>query len=90
MLLNKFGPVPSVRVFSRPFWLREFLPSERMRTGWRSIPAEEKKKDNKGWFDLEGEVDLSGINPDIYELRVIIKDPQANKSVQRTVVFDVE
>jgi VWFA-related protein len=57
---------------------------------WRPVPPEDRKVDAKGWFDLDGEADLSGFTPGIYELRVSVKDTKSNKSVQRTTVFDVE
>ena len=57
---------------------------------WRTISAEEVEMDNKGWIDLDGEVDLSGFNPGIYELRVSIKDAGLNKTIQRTTVFGIE
>jgi VWFA-related protein len=57
---------------------------------WRPVPQEDRNVDNKGWFDLDGEVDLSGFTPGIYELRVSVKDAKSNKTVQRTAVFDVE
>jgi hypothetical protein len=46
--------------------------------------------DSKGWFDLDGEVDLSGLAPSVYELRVSVKDTRSNKTSQRTAVFGVE
>jgi VWFA-related protein len=57
---------------------------------WKPIPAEEMEVDNKGWFDLDGEVDLNGLAPSVYELRVTVKDTRSSKIVQRTAVFGVE
>jgi hypothetical protein len=57
---------------------------------WHSISAEQKNIDTKGWFDLDGEVDTSGFDPGIYELRISVKDAKSNKTVQRTAVFGVE
>jgi VWFA-related protein len=57
---------------------------------WRSIPSEDRNVDGKGWFDLDGELDLSKFAPGVYELHISVKDAKSNKSVQRTAVFDVE
>lgn len=57
---------------------------------WRPIPAEDKNKDSKGWFDLEGDVELSGFDPGVYELRISVKNTAANNVVQRSAVFGVE
>ncbi len=57
---------------------------------WLPISSKGRNIDSKGWFDLRGEIDLGGCDPDIYELRVSIKDPRSNKIVQRTAVFGVE
>jgi hypothetical protein len=54
------------------------------------IPAEERNRDSKGWFDVDGEVDLGGFDPGVYELRVSVKDVQSNKTTQRTTVFSVQ
>lgn len=57
---------------------------------WRPIPAEDKNKDSKGWFDLDGDVELSGFDPGVYELRISVKNAAANNVVQRSAVFGVE
>jgi VWFA-related protein len=57
---------------------------------WRKVKAEEKTSDKKGWFDLDGEVDLNGLSAGIYELRVTLKETQSNRSVQRATVFGLE
>jgi hypothetical protein len=57
---------------------------------WRPISPEDKNKDNKGWFDLDGDVELSGFTPGVYELRISIKNAKANNVVQRSAVFGVE
>jgi hypothetical protein len=57
---------------------------------WKPISKEEMDVDSKGWFDLDGEVDLGGFKPGIYELRVSIKDARSNKTVQRAAVFGIE
>ena len=58
--------------------------------GWTAIPAQGRKLDSKGWFDVEGEVDLAGFAPGVYELRVTVKDSASNKTAQRAAVFSVE
>ena len=57
---------------------------------WKAISAEEMDVDSKGWLDLDGEVDLSGLAPSVYELRVTVKDTRSSKTVQRTAIFGVE
>jgi VWFA-related protein len=57
---------------------------------WRPIPAEERNADSKGWFDLDGEVDFSGLDAGVYELRVSVKDAKSNKTIQRSAVFSLE
>ena len=49
-----------------------------------------KKAGDKGWLDVEGEVDLAGFAPGIYELRVTVKEKASNKTAQRAAVFSVE
>ncbi len=57
---------------------------------WRTISAEEKSVEGKGWFEVEGDVDSGGLDLGVYELRISIKDPQSNKIVQRSAVFGIE
>ena len=57
---------------------------------WTAISTQERKVGSEGWFDVEGEVDLAGFAPGIYELRVTIKDAASNKTTQRAAVFSVE
>jgi VWFA-related protein len=57
---------------------------------WKPISAEDMSFDSKGWFDLDGEVDLGGFKSGVYELRVSIKDARLNKTIQRAAVFGVE
>jgi hypothetical protein len=57
---------------------------------WRPISAEDRNKDSKGWFDLDGDVELSGFASGVYELRISVKNAGSNNSVQRTAVFGVE
>ncbi len=57
---------------------------------WRPIPPEDKIKDNKGWFDLDGDVELSGLKPGVYELRVSVKNAAANNVVRRSAIFGIE
>lgn len=73
-------------------WMHELYQNGKLvkKEQWRPISAEDVEIDNKGWFDLDGEVDLSGFNPGIYELRVSIKDAGLNKTIQRTAVFGIE
>jgi len=57
---------------------------------WKAIAAQAKKAGDKGWLDVEGEVDLAGFAPGIYELRVTVKEKASNKTAQRAAVFSVE
>jgi VWFA-related protein len=57
---------------------------------WRQLTDEEKIADKKGWVDLDGEVNLGGLDSGIYELRVSVKEAPSNKTVQRTIVFGLE
>ena len=57
---------------------------------WRPISADDKNKDEKGWFDLDGDIELSGMTSGIYELRISVKNPATNNLVQRSAVFGVE
>jgi VWFA-related protein len=57
---------------------------------WRPISSEDRNKDTKGWFDLDGDVELSGFTPGVYELRISVKNAAANNVVQRSAVFGVE
>jgi VWFA-related protein len=73
-------------------WMSELLLNGKQikQEPWQPIPTEDRNVDSKGWFDLDGEVELNGFNPGVYELRVSIKDTKSNKTVQRAAVFDVE
>jgi VWFA-related protein len=73
-------------------WMNELYRNGKLvkQEQWRPVSAEEGEADSKGWFDLDGEVDLSGFDPGIYELRVSVKDAGVNKTIQRTAVFGIE
>lgn len=73
-------------------WMKELLLDGKpvRQEPWRTIPADERDKDGKGWFDLDGDVELSEFEPGVYELRVSVKSSAANKVVQRSAIFGVE
>jgi len=73
-------------------WMKELLRGGTPihQEPWQSISEEEKIPDRKGWLDVDGEVDLSGFEPGIYELRISVKDNRTNKTIQRSMVFGVE
>ena len=72
--------------------MQELLQNDKViRTGtWQSVAEEAKYKDSKGWFDVGGEVDLKGLNPGIYELRVRVKNAQSEKMTHRSTVFSID
>ena len=57
---------------------------------WEPISVDKEDVDDKGWFDVYGEVDIGEIGSGVYELRVSVKDARSNKSIQRNTVFSVE
>jgi hypothetical protein len=74
-------------------WMKELFQDGKpvKQEPWQPITVEEKNStDKKGWFDVEGEMDFSGFDPGIYELRVSVKDTRSSKTLQRTAVFGVE
>jgi VWFA-related protein len=74
-------------------WMIELLQDGKIvqQRPWLPVSTEEEnKKDGKGWFDIDGELDLKGLDPGLYELRVSLKDSGLNKTIQRTAVFGVE
>jgi hypothetical protein len=50
----------------------------------------ERNPDSKGWFEIGGDVDLSGLDPGVYELRVNAKDEKPNRAAHRTAIFAIE
>ena len=72
--------------------MRELLQSGKpiKQEPWLPIFEEEMAVDGKGWLEIHDDMDLSKLDPGIYELRVSAKDAQSNKVVQRTAVFGVE
>lgn len=73
-------------------WTRELLRDGKTvrQEPWQTITAEDMNADGKEWFDIDGDVELSGLDPGVYELRVSVKNPKSGKTVQRTAVFSVE
>ncbi len=57
---------------------------------WRPIEDEDMVLDRKGWFDLDGDIELGAFKPGVYELRISIKEADSRKTVQRTTVFAIE
>jgi hypothetical protein len=72
-------------------WMSELVRDGKTikQESWKSIGAD-TEKDSKGWFDLDGELDLKGFDPGVYELRVSVKEGNSKKLVQRDVVFGIE
>ncbi|MBN1568318.1 MAG: VWA domain-containing protein [Acidobacteria bacterium] len=73
-------------------WRRELLRDGKTikQEQWEIISAEEMIPDGKGWFDIDGDVELIDFDPGVYELRVSVKDEKSGKTVQRSAVFSVE
>lgn len=57
---------------------------------WTLISEESRNADGKGWFDLDGELDISEFNSGVYELQVSVKEAGSDKAVQRAVAFGIE
>jgi VWFA-related protein len=73
-------------------WMSELLRDGKQvrQEPWKQISREDRILDGKGWFDVDGEVDLSGLDPGVYELRVRTKEDQSDRTIQRTAIFAVE
>lgn len=57
---------------------------------WQRLTAGEVDKDSKGWVSIGGQVNLAGLKPGLYELRITVKDPQSKQTAQRIAVFGIE
>ncbi|MEJ2245681.1 MAG: VWA domain-containing protein [Acidobacteriota bacterium] len=67
--------------------LREGKP---IRTGeWMTITAEQENTDGKGWLHLDGEYDISSLDPGVYEMQITVKSVPSEETVQRAVAFGV-
>ena len=73
-------------------FMRELLKGGRAvkQEPWLPIFQEERTSGSKDWFEIRDDMDLSGFEPGIYELRVTVKNTQSNKTVQRAAVFSVQ
>jgi VWFA-related protein len=58
-----------------------------VRSNWQ--PVSMGIKDDK-WFTVTGQLSLASLNPGIYELRAIVREPQSKRTVIRSVIFGVE
>ena len=69
----------------------EFLTDGRpiAQSDWQSVSARQIVKDKKG-IGAGAQIQLAGLKPGIYELRVTVKDPVSKRTVQRTAAFGVE
>jgi VWFA-related protein len=69
----------------------EFMQSGRTiaQSEWQPAFARKIGEDNKGAL-IAGQLQLEGLKPGIYELRITVKDPQSKRSVQRAAPFGVE
>jgi hypothetical protein len=57
---------------------------------WNSIRAELQDTDAKGWFDLDGELNINNFDTGVYELQVRVRKSDSEEVVQRTVTFGVQ
>jgi VWFA-related protein len=56
---------------------------------WVQIEREQANADSKGWFDIDGELDISNLDPGVYEMRITLKNAPSEETVQRAVVFGI-
>ncbi len=56
---------------------------------WQPVSARQIGEDRKGIM-IGGQIQLEGLKPGIYEIRMTVKDPQSKRTVQRTAPFGVE
>jgi len=56
---------------------------------WMTITAEQESADSKGWFNLDGEYDISRLDPGVYEMRITVRNAPSEETAQRTVAFGI-
>ncbi len=56
---------------------------------WQPLLAAPGGADSKGWIDSDGELDIGGLAAGVYELRVLVKEKNSDRTVQRTVAFGI-
>ena len=56
---------------------------------WVKVKEEQANTDSKGWFDVDGELDISNLDPGVYEMRITLKNTPSEETVQRAVVFGI-
>ena len=56
---------------------------------WVQVEEEQANTDSKGWFDIDGELDINNLDPGVYEMRITIKNTPSEETVQRAVVFGI-
>jgi VWFA-related protein len=56
---------------------------------WVKVKEEQANTDSKGWFDVDGELDISNLDPGVYEMRITIKNTPSEETVQRAVAFGI-
>ena len=59
------------------------------REDWTQEPSNPEGADAKGWIDCDGELDISSLEPGVYELRISIKDSASKDPVSRSVAFGI-
>lgn len=56
---------------------------------WTTVPAAQENTDSKGWFNLDGEYDISRLDPGVYEMRISVRNGPSRETVRRTVAFGI-
>ena len=59
------------------------------REEWAPEPSNPGDADAKGWIDCDGELDISSLEPGVYELRVSLKDDASKEPISRSVAFGI-
>lgn len=56
---------------------------------WRTIEDSLEEADSKGWFDLDGELDIQDLDPGVYELQISVKEETGKNALLRAVTFGI-
>jgi len=56
---------------------------------WLQVPSDPEDADSKGWVDCDGELDISQLEPGVYEIRISLKEDPSGKAISRSVAFGI-